>query len=176
MARTSKFSEAQQKAAVKKHLAGKSIDDLAKELGITKTTFYSWRNKYAPGAKPKGGKKRGRPAGSTNKTKKAAAKKPAAKKRGRPAGTTKKAAAKPAAKKRGRPAGSTKKATTAKRGRPAGSTKKAAAKPAAKKRGRPAGSTKKKAAAKKPVTMASLKRENTKLRKLLAEIAAMAGK
>ena len=41
MARTSKFSEAQQKAAVNEHLGGKSIDELSKKLGVTKTTFYS---------------------------------------------------------------------------------------------------------------------------------------
>lgn len=44
--RTSKFSESQIIKALKENEQGRSVDDLSRELGIDKSTFYYWRKKY----------------------------------------------------------------------------------------------------------------------------------
>ncbi|TXE17735.1 transposase [Psychroflexus gondwanensis] len=44
--RTSKFSESQIIKALKSNEQGRSVDDLSRELGIDKSTFYYWRKKY----------------------------------------------------------------------------------------------------------------------------------
>jgi putative transposase len=43
----SKFTESQIVKAIKENEAGRSVDDLCRELGIAKGTFYNWRKKYA---------------------------------------------------------------------------------------------------------------------------------
>lgn len=43
----SKFTESQIVKAIKENEAGRSVDDLCRELGIVKGTFYNWRKKYA---------------------------------------------------------------------------------------------------------------------------------
>jgi putative transposase len=45
--RKQKFSESQIVNAIKEHDGGKSSNDICRELGIHKATFYSWRKKYA---------------------------------------------------------------------------------------------------------------------------------
>lgn len=42
----SKFTEVQIVKAVKEHEAGRKAEDLCRELGITTTTFYKWRQRY----------------------------------------------------------------------------------------------------------------------------------
>lgn len=43
----SKFTEVQIIKAIKANEAGRSVDELSRELGINKGTFYSWRKKYS---------------------------------------------------------------------------------------------------------------------------------
>jgi len=42
----SKFSESQIIKALKENEAGRSVDEISRELGITKGTFYNWRKRY----------------------------------------------------------------------------------------------------------------------------------
>ena len=42
----SKHSEAQMTAALKQVEAGRAIEDLAREYGVSKHTFYAWKSKY----------------------------------------------------------------------------------------------------------------------------------
>ena len=41
-----RFTESQIVKALKEHEAGKSIDDLTRELGINRATLYNWKKKY----------------------------------------------------------------------------------------------------------------------------------
>lgn len=43
----SKFTEAQIIRAVKSNEAGRSVEEISRELGINKGTFYNWRKKYS---------------------------------------------------------------------------------------------------------------------------------
>lgn len=43
----SKFTETQIIKALKENESGKSVDQISRELGINKGTFYNWRKKYA---------------------------------------------------------------------------------------------------------------------------------
>lgn len=43
----SKFTERQIIKAIKENEAGRSVDEIARELGINPGTFYSWRKKYS---------------------------------------------------------------------------------------------------------------------------------
>ena len=42
----SKFTESQIIKALKENEAGRSIEEISRELGINKGTFYNWRKKY----------------------------------------------------------------------------------------------------------------------------------
>jgi len=42
----SKFTESQIIKALKENEAGRSVDEISRELGINKGTFYNWRKKY----------------------------------------------------------------------------------------------------------------------------------
>ena len=42
----SKFTESQIIKALKENEAGRSVEEISRELGINKGTFYTWRNKY----------------------------------------------------------------------------------------------------------------------------------
>jgi putative transposase len=42
----SKFTESQIIKALKENEAGRSVEELSRELGINKGTFYNWRKKY----------------------------------------------------------------------------------------------------------------------------------
>ena len=42
----SRFSESQIIKALKENEAGRSVEEISRELGIAKGTFYSWRRKY----------------------------------------------------------------------------------------------------------------------------------
>lgn len=42
-----KFTESQIVNAIKEHDAGKSAQDICRELGVHKATFYAWRKKYS---------------------------------------------------------------------------------------------------------------------------------
>ncbi|MDF1699155.1 MAG: transposase [Saprospiraceae bacterium] len=42
----SKFSESQIIKALKKNESGRSVEEISRELGINKGTFYTWRKKY----------------------------------------------------------------------------------------------------------------------------------
>lgn len=42
----SRFSESQISQTLKEHEAGKKVQDICKELGISANTFYIWRKKY----------------------------------------------------------------------------------------------------------------------------------
>jgi len=41
-----RFTESQISGVLKEHEAGKRVDDLCRELGINKQTFYNWKKKY----------------------------------------------------------------------------------------------------------------------------------
>jgi len=43
----SKFTESQIIKALKENEGGRSVEELSRELGISKGTFYTWRKKYA---------------------------------------------------------------------------------------------------------------------------------
>ena len=43
----SKFTESQIVKAIKENENGRSAEDISRELGISKGTFYQWRKKYA---------------------------------------------------------------------------------------------------------------------------------
>jgi putative transposase len=43
----SKFTESQIIKAIKENEQGRSADEICRELGIHKGTFYNWRKKYA---------------------------------------------------------------------------------------------------------------------------------
>lgn len=45
--RRSKFSESQIIKAVKENEQGRKVDEICRELGLNKATFYAWRKKYA---------------------------------------------------------------------------------------------------------------------------------
>ena len=42
----SKFTERQIIKAIKENEAGRSVEEISRELGINKGTFYNWRKKY----------------------------------------------------------------------------------------------------------------------------------
>jgi len=42
----SKFSESQIIKALKENESGRSVEEISRELGINKGTFYNWRKKY----------------------------------------------------------------------------------------------------------------------------------
>ena len=42
----SKFSESQIIRALKANESGRSVEEISREMGINKGTFYSWRKKY----------------------------------------------------------------------------------------------------------------------------------
>ncbi len=42
----SRFTETQIVKALKEHESGKSTEDICRELGINKATFYNWKKKY----------------------------------------------------------------------------------------------------------------------------------
>lgn len=42
----SRFSESQISQGLKEHEAGKKVQDICRELGISANTFYLWRKKY----------------------------------------------------------------------------------------------------------------------------------
>ncbi len=44
--RKQKFTETQIVKALKEHESGRSTEDLCRELGIHKATFYNWKKKY----------------------------------------------------------------------------------------------------------------------------------
>lgn len=43
----SKFTEAQIVKAIKEYEGGRSVDDIVRELGIHKVTFYNWKKQYS---------------------------------------------------------------------------------------------------------------------------------
>ena len=43
----SQFTETQIVKAIKEHEAGRSAEDISRELGISSTAFYKWRQKYS---------------------------------------------------------------------------------------------------------------------------------
>lgn len=42
----SKFTEAQIVKALKEHEGGRSAEDICRDLGISRPTFYNWKSKY----------------------------------------------------------------------------------------------------------------------------------
>ncbi len=42
-----KFTESQMIKAIKENESGRSAEEISRELGINKATFYNWRKKYA---------------------------------------------------------------------------------------------------------------------------------
>lgn len=42
----SRFSESQIVAALKSHEQGRDVNDIIRELGINRNTFYNWKKKY----------------------------------------------------------------------------------------------------------------------------------
>jgi putative transposase len=43
----SRFTESQIRKTLKEHEAGKSPDDICRELGINRNTLYNWTKKYS---------------------------------------------------------------------------------------------------------------------------------
>ncbi len=43
----SKYTESQIIKAIKENEQGRKVDELSRELGITPSTFYTWRKKYS---------------------------------------------------------------------------------------------------------------------------------
>ena len=43
----SKFSESQIIKAIKENESGQSVEEISRELGINRGTFYNWRKKYS---------------------------------------------------------------------------------------------------------------------------------
>lgn len=43
----SRFTESQISAALKEHDSGKRVEDICRELGINRNTFYNWKKKYS---------------------------------------------------------------------------------------------------------------------------------
>lgn len=43
----SRFTESQIVAAIKQHESGRKAEDICREYGISKNTFYLWRKKYS---------------------------------------------------------------------------------------------------------------------------------
>jgi putative transposase len=43
----SRFTESQIVAAIKQYESGRTADDICREYGISKNTFYLWRKKYS---------------------------------------------------------------------------------------------------------------------------------
>lgn len=43
----SRFSESQIVNAIKQHESGRKTEEICREFGISKATFYQWRKKYA---------------------------------------------------------------------------------------------------------------------------------
>jgi putative transposase len=43
----SRFNESQIVAALKSHEQGRDVNDIIRELGINRNTFYNWKKKYA---------------------------------------------------------------------------------------------------------------------------------
>jgi putative transposase len=43
----SQFTETQIVKAIKEHEAGRSAEDISRELGISTTAFYKWKQKYS---------------------------------------------------------------------------------------------------------------------------------
>lgn len=44
--RKTRFTESQIVGALKEHEAGKKAEDICRELGINRQTFYNWKKKY----------------------------------------------------------------------------------------------------------------------------------
>jgi putative transposase len=44
--KSTKFTESQIVAAIKKHESGIPVKDIARELGVNPATFYNWKAKY----------------------------------------------------------------------------------------------------------------------------------
>jgi putative transposase len=42
----SRYTETQIVKAIKEHEAGKSIQDICRELGVSNVTFYNWKQRY----------------------------------------------------------------------------------------------------------------------------------
>jgi putative transposase len=45
--KTTRFTESQIVSVLKEHESGKKVEDICRELGINRNTFYNWRKKYA---------------------------------------------------------------------------------------------------------------------------------
>ena len=45
--KTTRFTESQITGALKEHEAGKSVEDLCRQLAVTRNTFYNWKKKYS---------------------------------------------------------------------------------------------------------------------------------
>ena len=43
----SKFTESQIIKSIKENEAGRSVEEISRELGVTTATFYSWRKRYS---------------------------------------------------------------------------------------------------------------------------------
>ena len=43
----SKFTESQITSVLKEYEAGKKVEDIIRELGINRNTFYNWKKKYS---------------------------------------------------------------------------------------------------------------------------------
>jgi len=42
----SRYTETQIVKAIKEHEAGKSVQDICRELGVSNVTFYNWKQRY----------------------------------------------------------------------------------------------------------------------------------
>lgn len=42
-----RYTEEQIIRAIKQHEAGAKVDDICRDMGVSKGTFYNWRSKYA---------------------------------------------------------------------------------------------------------------------------------